>query len=77
MPPMREISNINFILDRFCRINKKFCAPIIEGQKEGQIKKNYDSRVMVARSRIESLPPRADMNALVNCLKGFQMCLFW
>jgi hypothetical protein len=42
---------------------------LLRAKKEGEITKNYDSPVMVARSRIESRPPRADMNALINCFE--------
>ena len=43
---MLERSNINFTLDRFCRINKKFCAPIIKDKKVGQITKNFEWPVL-------------------------------
>ena len=52
---------------RTTRLNEAICVfdilkAIIEGKKEGQITKNYDLPVMLARSRIESRPARAVMN---------------
>ncbi len=67
MPTMHIKSDINFTLDRFCRINKKFCAPII------LLSPADPGLFWLSQSLfdiIRSLPGYSDLYYYTSCIQG-------